>query len=268
MKRIVAYITLILILITLGTLGYMNRPLARPKDEIIGVTYYRYNTNTNNYDEFMINKNEISYTGTDYDLESCKSYTYNPDTSIIKLDCGKAFRIGGETKDGIIIDMEEKRSLFYSKKESSYNYEFQHTFGTTESMYKSSGENALRELEIDKDELEELISEKTISFIYIKNNSCKTSCTIFNHTFKNFSEDTNIHYLNLDKLTQDDIDDLNEKYDSFPSDLKELTIDYPQVLVVKDNELLDTIKIEINGFFASKYENYAEKYGEDKNENN
>lgn len=268
MKRIIAYILLIITFITLGVLGFINRPLDRPKDEILGVTYYKYNPVTNDYDEFMINKDEISYTGSDFNLEGCKSYTYNKDTSIIKLDCNKAFRIGGETKNGLIIDMEEKRSFFYSKKESSYNYEFQRVFGTTENMYKSAGENSLRDIEINVEELIELASSKTPSFIYIKNKSCETSCTIFNQSFKNFSKEKNIYYLNLDNLTQENINKLHEEIDTFPSTLKELTKNYPQVLVIKDNELLETIKIDLNGFDASNYENYAEKYGEENNENN
>lgn len=268
MKRIIIYVVLIITFITVGVIGYINRPLDRPKDEILGLTYYRFNPNTNNYDEFMINKNDVIYKGTDYDLEGCKNYTYNPNTSIIKLDCNKAFRIGGETKEGIILDMEDKRTFFYSQKEKSYNFEFQKYFQTTESLYKSSGENGLREKEINVKKLTEIAKEKDYNFIYIKNNECMTSCTIFNHTFINFSNKDNTYYLNLEKVTEKEIEELNKEYETFPNNIKELTKNYPQVLVIKNGILEETIKIEFDGFDDSKYKNYAQRYGEENYENN
>ena len=268
MKRIIIYVVLIITLISLGIIGYMNKPLERPNEKILGVTYYRYNPETNNYDEFMIDNKEISYTGTDYDFNNCKEYTYDPNTGIIKLDCNQSFRVGGETENSLIIEQDNIRTQFYSSKESSYNYEFQNYFKTTESMYKSSGENALKEKEIDIEKLSDLIKENETSFVYIKSDTCTTSCTIFNHTYQSFSKTDNTYYLNLSKLTQSDIDDLHEEFETFPSSLRELTKSYPQVLVIGNKELSEIIKIEINGFDASKYENYVEKYGEDNNENN
>ncbi len=268
MKRIITYVVLIITLIALGIIGYINKPLARPKEEILGITYYRYNDTTGNYDEFMIDKEKIKYTGSDYDLEGCEKYTYDPNTSIIKLDCNKAFRIGGETKQGIIIDMEEKRNFYYPKKENSYNYEFQKKYGTTEKMYKTTGENELRNIEIDVEKLIEKAIEEEISFIYIKDSTCETSCTIFNHDFKNFSREENIYYLNLDKITEEDIEKLNKEIESFPKTKKEITKDYPQVLVIKNNKIEEIIKISLKGFENEKYNNYAEKYGEKENENN
>lgn len=266
--RITIYVLLIITFISLGIIGYQNRPQDRPTEEILGVTYYRYNPNTNNYDEFMINEEEISYKGSDYDFEGCKNYTYTPGTGIVKLDCNKAFRIGGESASGLIIEQGDIRTLFYATKENTYNYEFQKYFKTTESMYKSSGENALRTLEIDIDELSDLIKSNETSYIYIKDNSCDKTCTIFNHSFQNFSKDENIYYLDLTKISNENIEEVNETYDTFPDNLNELKKNYPQVLVVGNRELKEIIKIEINGFNTSKYENFANNYGEVNNEDN
>lgn len=266
MKRIIAYITLIIAFITLGVLGFLNRPQERPSSEILGVTYYRYNPNTNTYDEFMITNEEISYTGTDYNLDGCKNYTYSSKTNIIKLDCGKAFSIEGESKTGIKLKEGDTSKFFYSEKENSYSYEFQKYFKTTENMYKSSGENALRDKEIDIEKLESLIKSDDTSFIYIKSSNCLSSCTIFNHAYSNFSNNLDTYYLNLDELTQEDITALHETYNTFPQRLTELKKDYPQVLVIGSGELKDTIKIEINGFDTSKYDNYVEKYKGENNE--
>ena len=40
------------------------------------------------------------------------------------------------------------------------------------------------------------------------------------------------------------------------------------MLVIKNGILEETIKIEFEGFDDSKYKNYAQRYGEENNENN
>ena len=59
MKRIITYITLIIIFTTLGFLGLFNQPKEVPSKDILNNTYYLFNTNTGEYESMMITKDVI-----------------------------------------------------------------------------------------------------------------------------------------------------------------------------------------------------------------
>ena len=263
MKRIIGYILLILIFTTLGIIGYLKQPIERPDQEILGTTYYRYNPNTNNYEEFKITNDQIDYKGTEYDISKCSKYEYFKDPGLIKLDCGKSIIISGESKEGLMLEIDKVRTFFYSNKEHSYNYEFQKYFKTPENTYKTSGETALISKKIDLSELKKLIDKKTDSFIYIKTNSCTRECILFNKAFLEFSSEENIYYLDTNELSEEETIEIKNLYSSFPDNQE-----YPQVVVVGNKEIKEIIKINITGFDLSAYKNYVDKYGENNEENN
>lgn len=261
MKKIIArvliYTLLIIACTSLGIIGMMNKPSDTPDESILNIDYYKYNSKTGNYEELKLTDKKIEYKGELLELNSCKNYTYKEETGIIKLDCKKAFRIVGYTEEVIVINMNQENHYFYKTKEKSYNGEFQRIYQMTMESYKQSGEKELEGKIIDLETLDELLTNKKTSYIYIKGKNCKNMCTLFNKTFINFSSEDNTYYIDLTKIELDE-----ELLNKLPDDIKEIITNYseenPIVLVIENNELKETIKIEGKGFDYSKYENYTD----------
>ena len=119
MKRIITYITLIIIFTTLGFLGLFNQPKEVPSKDILNNTYYLFNTNTGEYESMMITKDVIVSNVSNLDLNNCSNYTYNDKTRIVKLNCGRAFTILSGTTDTLALNMSEKTYYFYKDKENT-----------------------------------------------------------------------------------------------------------------------------------------------------
>lgn len=258
--RIIIYVFLILTFLTLGIIGYINKPLDVPDPNILNIDYYKYNTNTGNYEELKLTENELYYKGEEFDLNNCKDYTYTEETGIIKLDCRKAFRIVGYTEDALVININKENQYFYKEKEKSFNGEFQRKFKMSIETYKKEGESLLSEIEITKEELIDLLNDNSTSYIYIKENNCKNECTLFNKEFLSFSSKDNIYYLNTTKLTENDIEELKELNKIFNTDL--LNENYPQVVIIENKEI-EILKIEGKGYDYSMYHNYSNNLEEE-----
>lgn len=258
--RIIIYIFLILTFLILGIIGYINKPLDVPDPKILNINYYKYNTNTGNYEEIKLTENELYYNGELFDLNNCKNYTYNDETGIIKLDCRKAFRIVGFTEEALVININKENQYFYKEKEKSFNGEFQRKFKMAIDTYKKEGENLLTEKEISIEEFKNLLNGNDTSYIYIKGNNCKNECTLFNKEFLSFSSKDNIYYLNTTKLTENDIEELKELNKIFNTDL--LNGNYPQIIIIENKEI-EILRIEGKGFDYSMYHNYANNMEEE-----
>jgi len=258
--RSLIYILLIILCITLGVIGYKNKPLDKPNPDVMNIEFYRYNALTGNYDTLKINENNINYEGEYLDLNNCKTYKYNEETGIIKLDCNKAFRIVGYTEEALVINISKENLYFYKEKEQSYNGEFQRTYKMSITSYKQEGETALKEKEITIEDLPSLIKSNSLSYIYIKGNNCKDECTLFNKVFLNFSTKDNIYYLDSSKLKISDIKKLTDTYEDFPNTLQDYDNVTPQVYVVGNKKLETILEIEGKGFDYSKYNNFADNY--------
>lgn len=258
--RILIYTLLIIIFATLGIIGLMNKPSDKPNQEILNTIYYKYNTTTGEYDELKLTEEAIEYKGEILNLKSCKEYTYTEETGIIKLDCNKAFRIIGHTEEVLVINMDKENHYYYKTKEKSYKGEFQRKFQMSLESYKQEGEKELETIEIDTEDLINILKEKKPSFIYIKGNNCETECTLFNHEFINFSSKNNIHYLNLNKIKEEDEEKIKEIDENLLENLKQYNKEYPNIIVINNSEIKETIKIEGKGFDYSKYRGYADTY--------
>ena len=254
--RIIIYITLIIITTTLGIIGYINKPLSHPSEQILNIDYYKYNTQTGNYDEITIKENKINYSGESLELNECKKYKFTETTNILKLDCNKAFRIVGFTEEALVINMNDENHYFYKEQEKSYNGEFQRKYKMSISAYKLQGEKEIEEKEITMERFNELIKQNTLSYVYIKGSNCKDECTFFNKQFSNFSTKNNIYYLNSNKIKQSDIDKLNKNYKDFPLNISEYNYDKPVVYIIGNKKLIKILNINGTGFDYSKYNNF------------
>ena len=69
-----------------------------------------------------------------------------------------------------------------------------------------------------------------------------------------------INYLNITKLTENDIEELKEINKIFNTDL--LNGNYPQIIIIENKEI-EILRIEGKGFDYSMYHNYANNMEEE-----
>lgn len=259
MKRIIVYVTLIIIFMVLGIIGFMNQPTDLPSTEILNTKYYMFNGLTGEYEELELTENEINYKGSVLGLDNtCKNYEYNKQTKIIKLDCRKAFKISLQN-EVLIININDINYNFYTDKERSYKGEFEKKFNSPISTYKLEGEHKLKEKEISIDNIKNIINQNNISFIYLKGSLCKDACTIFNKEFLNL-KNKNIYYLDVAKLTDDDINTLAKTYETLPNNLSDYNKAYPQVLIVGNKEIRENKEVILKGFDLTETIEYLNNY--------
>ena len=141
MKRIIIYVVLILVCLALGIFGFLNRGLSIltsdiPNSDILNKTFYRYSGITGEYEELSLTENTLSYNGNDLDIKECKTYTYNKDTQIFKLNCKKEFSLVGYIDETLVIKYNNNNYYFNINKEKSFNDECKRTFTVPVENYK------------------------------------------------------------------------------------------------------------------------------------
>lgn len=253
MKRIIGYISLIIIFLALGILGLLNRKETLNK-EILDKDYYRYNSNNGTYEKIKLTKDNLSYDGTDLGLNTCKKYEYNKETNTITLDCGKNLRVISSSQDILVLEIEENKYIFNTNKEKIYNDSFEKFFGMTIQEYNQEGESKLEGLKINYDRLNEIFASEESNYIYLKSNTCSNDCILFNQAFSNMTNSNNKFVLNIDELSDEQYNNLVTSYEGLKNSKTEYK--YPSVLVIRNRKVEEIAEIEYEGFNIEKYNNY------------
>ncbi len=259
MKRIIVYILLIIAFTSLGAVGLLNQPEDTVDKSILNNIYYKYNNVTGNYETVEIKEKEIIYTGTILDTKDCSNYTFNKDTNIIKLSCGRAISIAGFTEDLLVLTINNQNEYYYKNNEDSFNKEFQNYFKTTIDAYTQSGLTLLKEKEITFDELIEKITQETESYIYITSEKCTKKCIIANNIIDKLTTSKEIYYIELNNLTSQNLSKIKEITNK---ELTKETLDkeFPEILLVGNNNIKNIIDLNIIGFNTDEYTNYLDDF--------
>ena len=144
MKRIIIYITLIILFTTLGFVGLFNQPKEVPTSDILNNTYYLYNTTTGEYESIMITKDVVVSNIKDLQDNNCSNYTYNEKNRILKLNCNKAFSIISATTDNLAINMNKTTYYFYKDKDNTFIKEFNSYFNTSKHVFETNTNELLK----------------------------------------------------------------------------------------------------------------------------
>lgn len=211
MKRIITYITLIIIFTTLGFLGLFNQPKEVPSKDILNNTYYLFNTNTGEYESMMITKDVIVSNVFNLELNNCSNYTYNDKTRIVKLNCGRAFTILSGTTDTLALNMSDKTYYFYKDKENTFIKEFNSYFKESKHIFETNTNELLKTKKITFQKLTELFNTQETNYIYVKPNTCDYKCmiiesklnTLENSYYIDNKDITDFAYINEEKLKKD-----------------------------------------------------------------
>ena len=119
MKRLIIYIVLILFFASLGYIGLVNQPVDYLSFDVLDTSFYRYNMKTSTYEEIRLTKEKIDYKGDSFDLHNCSKYKYKETTGIIKMDCGRAFRVIVQNQKFLVLNVDNYNYYFFSDKDSS-----------------------------------------------------------------------------------------------------------------------------------------------------
>ncbi len=252
MKRTIIYILLIIFFTLLGFIGLKNQPLDLPDKDILDVELFRYNIKTGKYEILKITKEKIEYDGTSLDFNNCNNYTYNLATGILKLDCGKAFRIIGKVNNSVVFKIDNENVFFYPNKEDSYNGEFQRYFQTTKENYTLEGITKINYLKLDYNKLLEILNSNNISYIYIKSNKCTDVCNLYNNIYSSNNTQNNRYYLELDTLSEEELNNL-EIINKPLRDLLNIETNYPYILEVQNNNIVRNFEVKVDGFDFTNY---------------
>ena len=208
MKRLITYIFLILLFSSLGYIGLINQPVDYLNFDVIDNTYYKYNIKENTYEEIKVSKETIDYKGNSFNLNGCSKYKYNQDTRIIKMDCGRAFRVTGQSKEYLVLNINNQNYYFFNEKEKSYSQEFNAYFNMTEEDYIFEVNEKLAKLKINSDLFEELIESSNESYVFIRNDECNETCLTLAYNIDKLTED-NIYYIEKSDLNENQLNLLN-----------------------------------------------------------
>lgn len=253
MKRIITYIILIIVFTTLGIIGLKNQPVDLPDKDILNQELYLYNINTGEYETLKITKQELSYKGTRLDLQTCKTYTYNKGTSILKLDCNKAIRIIGKVNDSYVFKINNENVFLYNEKEKSFNGEFQRQYNTTYENYVTEGITNITPYLLNYTSLINTLTSIPKTYIYIKNSNCNQTCNIYNNIFAN-NGITNKYYLDASTLQ---IEEINNLYsiNQILGEIINTNSKYPIIIEIENGIITNQYQIEVDGINFEKYTN-------------
>lgn len=254
MKRIIIYSILIITFITLGIIGIKNKKVDLPDKSLLNKELYYFNSDTGEYETIKITSNNIEYKGNLMNFNNCSKYTYNSSTGIIKMDCNLAFRYISVIGNAFVFKINDKNIFFYQTKEESYNGEFQRTFNTTYDNYVQEGKNLINNIKLDYNSLINILNNEKI-YIYIKSSNCNKVCDIYNNIYVNNNTLNNRYYLDLETLTNENITQLST-YNKPLSDLLSSNYEYPLIVELQNNNLINNIEVIVKGFNFENYINF------------
>lgn len=254
MKRIIVYSVLIVLNIALGVYGMNHKVLEYPSSDILGVTYYKYNSSNGGYDTLIVTKENIKYSGNEFNLNNCNSYEYTEVTNIVKMDCGRAFRLINPNNNLVVVSIDNANYYFYKSREDSYTKEFNTKFDMTINDYEFEGKEKLESIALTKEEFDELLTSEETSFVYTRLNNCENECILFAGSMDKLSANNNVYYLDFTSLEDETIASI----ENIDSGFKNSTS--PKILVISDGEIKDVITVNILGFNVDKLVGLLDDY--------
>lgn len=254
MKRIITYIILILIFIFLGYIGMTNQPVELPSETILGVSYYKYNVTTGEFSSITFDENRVLFIGSDISLSGCSSYTYQESTGIVKMDCGRAFRLIIPAEGVIVLNIDNTNYYFYKDTAKSYEREFQNTFEMTLSDYEFEGNEKLENITIDINTFNEFMNSDVENYIYVRNEVCTNECILLSNSVTDLSGTKNIYYIKYSELPEEIINKIIEKDKDF------ITSTSPKILVIGNGQINDVITVPVTSFDINLFIGYLDDY--------
>ncbi len=257
----IIYLMIVIILVTLFVL-IKYYPVSL-ENKVMYKKWYKYETTTGYYDTVYIEDNKFNFnkpsnTNVRGRYDYCTKYTYNKSNRTFNLDCGEKIVVDKIEENKLVLIINEKKTVFYATPEESLNYEFENYFNKSMSEYKLEMKQNIDFIKINYERMIEIIEEKDNStFIFIGNNCSSIECTLFLDILEKWiATNDKTYYINIDELTEKEMQSINNKIPEFKLDKDYYNDIYPRIILFNDNKILDDYQIICNGFNCSKYIKY------------
>ena len=251
-NKIIDYLILIIIIPTILliciVLKYKDIKL---DDNIYDKKWYKYNHDTGYYDIFTLSTNKLIYYNPNKKNaimdEVCSSYNYDKKTKTFNLDCDKTIQILKIEKEKILLNIDGIHDYFYLNKEDANNIKFKEKFGVTKIEYKKNKEYIKDIIKINNNDLQILNNIQEYSKILLIGDKCSSiECTLYLDILEKWMyHENNIYFIDLNDITTSTL---------FNKSINELNSNYPTVLIIDNNQIIDKYQIKCDGFNCSKYE--------------
>ncbi len=241
MRRTIFYLVLITMLITIGLIGYFNKPVNYP-DEALNRAYYKYSLISDDYEDITIKKESITYNGTILNIDGCKTYTYDKDTGVIKMDCGKTMRIVYATEQALVINAENQNYYYFADKEEAHKKGINQISDETINEFKNEAKEKLNKVKIGFEELSNFLNGEEKSYVLIRNNNNENNCLYVGYDIDYILTGKTVYYV--------DSSDLNEEMNTLINNYNENILKSEDAAIVEmsNGEISNAFYINLGGF--------------------
>lgn len=257
-RNIIFIIILICVCIVINILYLFDRGTI--DSNIFNKTWYRYDFRTGYYEKIIFDEKEISYykpmsVGQTSSYDKCSSYNYNIDENTYIIDCGKKISVLEVKENKITLNIDDNIYCFFNNIDDSLNYEFTSFFNMSMTEYKEDKINSTEVFEIDFMKFRTLYKTNEYSKIVFVDKKCETvDCiTALDLYEKWVSLDSNIYFIDVNKLVKEDIRILNLISKDLTNIILNDTSMKPYVIVIKNRKILDQYEIDCKGFDCTSY---------------
>ena len=229
-------------------------------NNIINKKWYNYDTETGYYNVFSLAEESVVYNFSSEkniknEFEGCGKYFYDKKSNKINFLCGKTIKIVENKKNKLVLEINNKKTIFFETPKETLNYEFESFYNSSVSEYKKKMSQTVELIRIDTRRIEELINEKDYSKLIFMGDGCTSiDCIlVYDLLEKWISTSEDVYYINSDELKKEDVEFLYNLNNDFSKDVNEYRDIYPLVYVVSENKIIDKYNIKCDGFNCSKY---------------
>ena len=229
-------------------------------NNIYNKKWYHYNHISGYYDSIYFENEKITYNkpmniNTSSSYDNCKKYKYNSKSNLLSLDCGKIIKIIEIKDNKMILEIDDRTTIFFDNIEDTLNYEFETYYGKSIVEFKKEKSQAKDFIKINSKKLVELINNKDYSKIVFTGNKCTSvDCTIGLDILEKWISTTeNVYYIDVDDLDKDTLNKLNKVDSELDNNINYYNDIYPLVLIFKEGKLIDHYYINCDGFNCNKY---------------
>lgn len=229
-------------------------------ENILDKTWYKYDFRTGYYEKIIFNDKGIIYykpmsVGQTSSYDKCSSYNYNVDNNKYVLDCDKKIGILDVSDNKITVSIDDNIYCFFNNIEDSLNYEFNTFYNMSISEYKDEKSQSTEIFEIDFMTFRTLYKTNENSKVVFIDRKCESiDCILALDLYEKWiSLDSNIYFIDVNKLTSEDIRILNLISKELTNVVLNNTSMNPYVIITNNRKIYDQYEINCKGFDCTSY---------------
>lgn len=226
-------------------------------EHLLNKKWYQYDNSTGYYNTFYMDGINLEYSlpgNTDSEYDSCKKYNYNKSSNELSLDCNKKIQINEVGSNYIVLIIDSKKIKFFDNIDDSLNYEFESYHDKSISEYKNEMSRVSELIKINKSSFIDIFNSGDESrIIFYSDNCTSVDCVLSLDIIEKWiSVSGNIHYIDINEFTDEDINAMNILNSDFSVDRNYYNGIYPRVIVIKNSDIINTYEIKCSGFNCDK----------------